>query len=87
MPAIFLERLRHFAPQFGEFRAGQGFTQQGKRIYSPLETKGTSLMSYLDAEECLGAIFQSLRDSHVIVPATGGNVPFEKYVMGEMTKE
>jgi hypothetical protein len=44
---------------------------------------------FLDAEECLGAIFQSLRDSHVAVPATGenGNVPFEKYVMGEMTKE
>jgi len=68
MPAIFLERLRQFAPQFAEFRPGQGYAQQ-------------------DAEECLGAIFQSLRDSHVIVPATGGNVPFEKYVMGEMTKE
>ena len=44
-------------------------------------------MSSLDAEECLGALFQSLRDSQVVVPAASGNVPFEKYVMGEMTKE
>ena len=44
-------------------------------------------MSFLDAEECLGALLQSLRDSNVAVPATDGNVPFEKYVMGEMTKE
>ena len=86
MPAIFLERLRQFAPQFAEFRPGQGYAQQGERTYNPLQTNGV-LTSPLDAEECLGAIFQSLRDSHVIVPATGGNVPFEKYVMGEMTKE
>jgi len=52
-------------------------------FYKPI----SSLISPLDAEECLGAIFQSLRDAHVIVPATSGNVPFEKYVMGEMTKQ
>jgi ubiquitin carboxyl-terminal hydrolase 14 len=86
MPAVFLERLRQFAPQFAEFRPGQGYAQQGERTPSVNKPKA-SLISSLDAEECLGAIFQSLRDSHVAVPATSGSIPFEKYVMGEMTKE
>ncbi|SRR5258706_1780581 len=42
MPAIFLERLRQFAPQFAEFRLGQGYAQQGGRIYSPLQPNGFS---------------------------------------------
>lgn len=86
MPAVFLERLRQFAPQFAEFRIGQGYAQQGEVTSTFFQTKA-SLTSLLDAEECLGALLQSLRDSHVAVPATDGNIPFEKYVMGEMTKE
>ena len=39
MPAIFIERLRQFAPQFAEFRPGQGYAQQGKRTPSSLGTE------------------------------------------------
>lgn len=42
MPAIFLERLRQFAPQFAEFRPGQGYAQQGRRTYNRLRHNGFS---------------------------------------------
>ena len=40
MPAIFLERLRQFAPQFAEFRPGQGYAQQGRKTHNHLQLNG-----------------------------------------------
>jgi ubiquitin carboxyl-terminal hydrolase 14 len=87
IPAMFLERLRVVAPQFAEQRPGQGYAQQGRQGPTPYSSL-THL--YADAEECLGSILNSLRQSSLNVPAELESAPgglVEKYLMGEMTAE
>jgi hypothetical protein len=88
IPALFLQRLRVVAPQFAEQRPGQGYAQQGRRDPTPCPIQPTHLAK--DAEECLGSILNSLRQSSLNVPAESDSTPgglVEKYLMGEMTTE
>lgn len=88
IPALFLQRLRAVAPQFAERRPGQGFAQQGRRGPTPYPVQPTNPPK--DAEECLGSILNSLRQSSLNVPAELDSAPgglVEKYLMGEMTTE
>jgi ubiquitin carboxyl-terminal hydrolase 14 len=88
IPALFLQRLRVVAPQFAEQRPGQGYAQQGRRHPTPYPIQPTHLPT--DAEECLGSILNSLRQSSLNVPAELDSTPgglVEKYLMGEMTTE
>lgn len=90
IPVTFLQRLRIISPQFAEQRPGQGYAQQGTQIHRPAFICSVFSSSSTDAEECLGSILNSLRQSSLSVPAqansaSGGLV--EKYLMGEMTTE
>lgn len=88
IPALFLQSLRTVAPQFAEQRPGQGYAQQGSPLILYL-VNSFLLICELDAEECLGSILNSLRQSSLTVPDGTGPPKslVEKYLMGEMTTE